>query len=444
VIVSNTFKKSAMHLSNIKKELIENAMLNDLFKGITVPRDAEGDSIFRHPDGFETWVLCKGVDQIPSIRGVKHGADRPDLMIGDDMEDDELVMNPDRRKKLQEDFDTALIPAGQSGACQYIFVGTILHDDSQLSKLVSRDKYKEYKKLFYEGHIAPDTDNERSLWDEKWTVPYLRQLRKDKPNVYAKEIQNNPVAGLNTRFKQEDFRYWKIENNDYILMAADSSPVSRNPLRMCRAAVSCDLAWQEKRSSDASVILPGLLTPDSELLIMPYVHERGLRPDKLAEYLFEIVSRLESLTASTVPVGFEKAMLENVSQWLLKREMKKRNKFLMTKELVWDHDKNTRIETRLQPRYSQRVIYHQEGMGELEHQLLRFPYGAFDDLIDAEQGLIQLLQNPKEKSKQTEPEDEFMWWRKQAIHMRTKPTKRIGQFLVKKVPIEIPAKKSWR
>ena len=240
------------------------------------------------------------------------------------------------------------------------------------------------------------------------------------------------------RFKKEYFRKWVLTGDAAVLGDTKYS------LSDCRGAIACDLAWKEKRESDFSVILPGLLTPNSEILIMPYINQKGLRPDKLANLLFEFVAHLESLTGSTVPIGFEKAMLENVSKWFLRREMKARNKFLMTRELKWDVDKNMRIETRLLPRYMNGAIYHREGMGDLEYELERFPYGTHDDLIDAAQGLVQLLQFPKAKSKVQEGEDQFMWWRRQSMNMTAKKKTFIGRFRSKgRVPL-LPAKEAWR
>ena len=427
VIVSNTFKKAAMHLDSIKKELIENEALKKYFPGITLTKDAEGDSEFRHADGFSCKILCKGVDQIGSVRGVKFGAYRPDLIIGDDMEDDELVRNPERRRQLAEDFDTALIPAGDRNECQYIFVGTILHDDAQMARLVNKEHYKDYAKLFFQAHLDVGKETERSLWPETWSVEFLQKLMKENPNAYAKEYQNNPVAGTNVRFEKKDFRYWNIEGGDYVLLNAEGATVAKDSLKTCRAAVACDLAWKEKRESDSSVLLPGFITPNADILVYSYICKKGLRPDETEELLFTMVDRLEKLTGSVVPIGFEKAMLENVTQWLLKQGMRRRNKFLTTKELVWDADKLTRIETRLQPRYIQHVIYHMNGMGDLEYQLERFPSGSHDDLPDALQGLVQLLQFPKAKLKPTQADDEFMRMRKLIVDEK-KPKRQEHKF----------------
>ena len=382
VLISNTFKKAAMYLDTIKSEIITNVDFKETFPPIVFERDAEGDTIFKHPDGYRTMFLCKGVDQIGGLRGVKFGPHRPGLILIDDMEDDTLVRNQELRLKLKNEFDEVLGRLGHDKT-KVIVVGTILHDDSQLSRLVNPDQYAKFHKIIYRAHINADTPNEKSLWPEEWSLDYLHQLRKDEPNVYAKEMQNDPVAGSNTRFKKEDFRQWKYDGTSVWLMNEIGEPFQKYDVKDCKAAIACDLAWLEKREADFSVLMPGLITPNSEILVDTYICKKGMRPDEAAEQLFIMVERLEKLTGSNVPIGFEKSMLEKVTQWLLKREMKSRGKFLMTKELQWDTDKQARIELRLQPRYAQHVIFHKQGMGDLEHQLERFPYGTNDDLCFA-------------------------------------------------------------
>jgi hypothetical protein len=449
VLVSNTFKKSAMYLDAIKMEVKDNKKLKEIFRdSISMPTDAEGDTIFKHKDGFKTRFMCRGVDQIGSLRGVKFGADRPGLIILDDIEDDELVRSKDRRQQLQDEFDDVFGIGGKEAKIghretQIIAVGTILHDDSQLAKLINPEQYTMFKKIKFQAHLNVGLPNEASLWPEKWGVDELREMMRDKPNTYAKEMQNDPVAGSNVRFERKDFRYWTQEGGDYVLLNTEGSAIARDSLKTCRAAIACDLAWKEKRESDASVLMPGFITPNSDILVAPYICKKGMRPDETEELLFGMVERLEKLTGSTVPIGFEKAMLENVTQWLLKQAMRKRNKFLSTKELVWDADKLTRIETRLQPRYVQHVIYHQNGMGDLEHQLERFPSGTHDDLADALQGLVQLLQFPKAREKPTQVDDEFMRMRKRIIDEKN-PKVNVRKISGRTVFPMWPVLTSWR
>jgi phage terminase large subunit-like protein len=414
VLVGNTYKKAASALETMKKEFRENKILNEDFK-VKIEKDAEGDSTLRHADGFEIHIVCKGAEQLGSIRGEKFGAYRPDGILVDDLEDDEMVKNPERREYLRELYEDALIPSVDVTVPFNVFVlGTILHDDSLIARLVSEKYYPEYQKLLYRGLNVID-GKEISLWEEKWTIEWLKNYAKQKPSTFAKEIQNDPVSGKEARFTKDQFRYWTIENLEFVLFNSNGTVISKGKMSECKAAIGQDLAWSERRDADLCVMMPGFITPYGDLLIDKYIAERGMRPDRYCELLFTMEQRLKGLTGSIVPIGFEKAMLEKVTHWILKQEMRKRDRWLITKEQKWESDKITRIETVLQAKYANSVVYHRQGMGELEHELLRFPSGEHDDLIDAEQSLFRLLEFPKSgKVEKPQPTD-FEFWRKLAI-----------------------------
>lgn len=407
VIVQNTYKKAAGTLEGIKDEVRWNNQLKRDF-GIELEKDAEGDTIFRHPavgdePAFRTRVLCKGVEQIGSIRGEKFGAYRPDYILGDDMEDDEMVKSPERRQSLKELYNNALIPAGDTKCLDVDIIGTILHDDSLMADLVSPDKYKQYVKKFFKArHLNIVTGEEESLWPERWTIDELNEMERRDPLSFAKEMQGDPSSGLAGKFDKKDFREWRCADGQYMLHDADGHVCGKGDLRDCRWAISCDLAWEEGRTNDFSVALPGYLTPTNDILIENYLCKRGLRPDELFEWLFVAYERMEKATGSVGAIGFEKAKLEKVVRWLLQKEMRIRNKWLILKDLLWDADKLQRIYTRLQPRYAQHAIYHKSGMTQLELQLIRIPNGAHEDLPDAEQGLCQLLSYPKQVKRATD------------------------------------------
>lgn len=402
VIVQNTYKKAASTLEGIKDEIRWNKKLKEDF-GITLEKDAEGDTIFRHPDGFRTRILCKGVEQIGSIRGEKFGAYRPDYILGDDMEDDEMVKSPERRQSLKELFNNALIPAGDIKCLDVDIIGTILHDDSLMAELVSPRKYKQYAKRFFKArYMNSVTKEEESLWPERWTIDELNEMERRDPQSFAKEMQGDPSSGMAGKFDKKDFREWRMSNGEYYLYGSDGEVIGKGNICDCRWAIACDLAWEEGRKNDFSVALPGYLTPGNEILVETYLCKRGLRPDELFEWLFIAYERMEKLTGSVGAIGFEKAKLEKVIKWLLQKEMRRRNKWLILKDLLWDADKLQRIYTRLQPRYAQNVIFHKQGMHELESQLIRIPNGAHDDIVDSLQGLCQLLSFPRKVEKSRE------------------------------------------
>jgi len=420
VLVGNTEEKATEHLTAIKNEIKNNKILANFMSIPSFEKDTVTETIFAFHGGFKAKVLCKGVNQVPAIRGTRFGPYRPTMIIGDDMEDDEMVRSRARREQLKEELDDVLKYAGDDGT-KFVFIGTILHDNSQIAKMLDPDQYTDYCKIFLQ---ALNKNKTKSLWEAKWTVEELKEMEKRDPRSFAKEMQNDPVSGMNVRFKREDFRYWRINNDVYELLDYDNSIISRGYLHECKGAMAGDLAWSMKRDADYSVILAALLTPNNDILVESFINEQGMRPDRLAEIVFMMNKRLVGMTQGVVPLGLEKAMLENVSRYLLKQQMRKRGEPIIIKELKWDSDKIHRIETRLQPRYANHMLYHRHGQGELENQLERFPYGTYDDIIDALQGVVQLLKNPKQKKKAVIDDTAFEWWRKKAIkyHRPSKKT----------------------
>lgn len=413
VIVQNTYKKAVGTLEGIKDEIRWNTRLMEDF-GITLEKDSEGDSIFRHRDGYRTRVLCKGAEQIGSIRGEKFGAYRPDYILVDDLEDDEMVKSIERRQSLKDLYDNALIPAGDIKNLDVDVIGTILHDDSLMSELVSNNKYLNYRKLFFKARVINATTGEKeSLWPERWSVEDLDTMEKEKPETFAKEMQGDPSSGSLETIRREDFRYWRIEEGCAILYGGNGEVVSRWKLRDCKAGVGIDLAWESKEVNDFAAIVPGLVTPANDLLVDAYVVKKGLRPDEFENIVFDMNARYEAMTGKRICFGFEKAKLEKVMKWFLQEAMKRRNKWLWFKDINWGtQDKISRIMFRIANRYTQHSVYHQKGMGDLENQLIRLRSAAHDDLADALGMLPEILFYAPTVGKPVVPTDKFMEMRK--------------------------------
>lgn len=421
VIIQNTYKKAVETLETIKDECRWNERFKNDF-GITFEKDAEGDTIFISRDGFRTRVLCKGVEQIGSVRGSKFGAYRPDAILCDDMEDDEMVKSPERRQNLKDLFDDALIKAGDKKLVDVDVIGTILHDDSLMAELVSKDNYTNYRKLFfkarYENKVSGDKE---SLWNEKWTVEELDEMERLKPASFAKEMQGDPSSGNMETVQREDFRYWDIIENNIVMYNTDNSIYARWSFKDCKAGIGVDLAWEEKQNNDFSAFMPGLVTPQNDLLFDYYINKKGLKPDKWEEICFNLCARYENLTGKRVPIGLEKSKLEKVMQWFLKEAMRRRNKWLWFKSISWGgKDKVERFISRLANRYAQHTIFHRRGMGEYENQAIRIRSAKHDDLCDCAGGLVEMLAFAPLKTKEKPKEDVFKFLQHQTSGWRGK------------------------
>ena len=336
--------------------------------------------------------MCKGVEQIGSIRGEKFGAYRPDDIVGDDMEDDEMVKSAERRQSLRDLYKDVIKYCGDK-ATEVDIVGTILHDDSLIARMMSSTDYRKYRKLFFPAKFkAEDTGEYESIWPEKWSIEELNEMEKEDPESFAKEMQGDPSSGSLETIRREDFRQWNIVEGQAVLYDDMGGVSARWNLRDCRAAVGIDLAWEDKKANDFAAIVPGLITPANDLLVDTYLNKKGLRPDEFEKIIFDMDARYSAMTGKRVCFGFEKAMLEKLMKWFLKEAMKRTGVFLQFKDISWGTtDKVARIMYRMANRYSQHSVYHRRGMGDLENQLIRLRSAAHDDLCLVGETIIQTL-----------------------------------------------------
>lgn len=135
LVVSDTYKQAVLFLGEIKREFVANDTLRELFGVKEFLTDREDDFIIKFDDGHTARIMALGSEQ--KVRGLLWDGRRPDLIVGDDMENDELVMNPDRREKFRTWFNNALLPTMSERGIVRI-VGTILHMDSLLERFMPK------------------------------------------------------------------------------------------------------------------------------------------------------------------------------------------------------------------------------------------------------------------------------------------------------------------
>jgi len=144
-------------------------------------------------------VSARGAGQ--SLRGVRHRWRRPDLVICDDLENEEAVDSPERREKLERWFAGTVLNLGKK--CQIVVIGTILHYDSLLAKLLSADHFTLFVKRLYTA-VDDDWTPESVLWPAKWPVEALKTKESDIGSVmFDQEFRNNPVNAATQVFRED-------------------------------------------------------------------------------------------------------------------------------------------------------------------------------------------------------------------------------------------------
>ncbi len=276
ILIGSTETKAAEQLSNISDELHNNKDLIDEFQISHFETDQKTEIIVVHKDGHKFRILARGAEQ--KIRGALWNGMRPDLIVCDDMEDDEQVESIERREKFRRWFFRAAKQA-LSRRGRIRVHGTILHEDSLLSRLRRNSVWKH---LFYKAHEGYD-DFSNILWAERWTEAELREKRRefeddnDGPG-YSQEFLNTPLDNNEAFFRKGDFL--EMLEEDY--QAVDS--------RMVMNDCGVDFAISKKDKANRSSFTVGCQTLRKEILIHDEILGRK-NTLEIVETFFEIQQR---------------------------------------------------------------------------------------------------------------------------------------------------------
>lgn len=404
LIVSDTVSQSVQFLADIKKELLDNEKLRLLFKIKEFLKDSEDDLIVGCEDGHMFRVQAKGSEQ--KVRGLKWNNKRPDLIVCDDLENDEIVLNKERREKFRKWFFSALVPCKSAyGIVRY--VGTILHADSLLERLMPpmHDKMtvvedlKTYStrrgtawlSVKYRAHTD---DFKKILWasrfDKEWFIT-KRQEYVDQgiPESYSQEYLNIPIDESVSYFKRNDFLSIEKEHKDVRL----------------HYYIGVDLAISKEDTADYSTFVIGGIDENRVLHIKQVIRERldGR----------EIVDTLLGLERLYRPecIGIEEMQVTKAIGPFLREEMIRQNCFPSIIALKHGgKDKISRarsIQARMRAK-SVKFAKEEDWYPIFEDELCSFPRGKHDDQVDSFAYLGLLLDKMVEApTKQEEEEEEY-------------------------------------
>lgn len=131
VILSQTQQQAKTHLTNIKRELESNDLLRSDLGPFKEQSDEWGSTGLFFPK-FGAKISTASSEQ--SIRGIRNGAYRPDLIICDDVEDLTSTKTKEGRDRTYDWFTGEIAPLGDRNT-KIIMVGNLLHEDSLLMRL---------------------------------------------------------------------------------------------------------------------------------------------------------------------------------------------------------------------------------------------------------------------------------------------------------------------
>lgn len=369
VTVGKSEDSAQILLGDLQAELEFNSrLITDFGEQKNIGSWEEGEFCTR--DGFACFALGRG----QSPRGLRKREARPDYIIIDDLDDDELCRNPRRVREVTEWVKEALFGALDVGRGRFIMVGNLISKTSVLAEMTKT-------KMVYVSEIKAVDKEGNPVWAEKWTKEEAQEMADFMGyRSWQKEMMHNPITE-GTIFKEEWIVYKKV------------LPLHRYAELVCYT----DPSFKATTSNDYKACRLWGRTHSGELHLI----ECWVRQDTVAamvRYLYDLYDRTSAKAA--IKFYMEANFMQDIILDEFEAEGKIRGYHLpLMPDRRKKPDKLERI-TAISPLWERgKVFYniaHKENL-DMQNgidQTLALEKGskAHDDAPDADEGAIFLLQ----------------------------------------------------
>lgn len=330
------------------------------------------------------------------LRGLRHGAYRPDLVVLDDIENDEQVRSAEQRDKLHDWLKKTVLPLGVPGEkMDVVYIGTILHYDSVLNRTLSSKawktaKFKALKKMpddmtlwdkwedfflnegeavadaFYHANQAAMDKGAEVSWAARPLLALMKIRARDGHATFDSEYQNDPVSSEDAIFANA-IHYWTELPSDLIYFGAVDPSLGKSGA-----------------GRDPSAILVGGYQRSTGKLYVVEAKIKKRLPDLIIEDTI-----LFHCNYTFFKCGFETVQFQEFLKDELVKRSAQRGKPVPVVGIKPNTDKILRIES-LQPYIANGLILLHRSQTTLIEQLRHFPKADHDDGPDALEMLWKL------------------------------------------------------
>jgi predicted phage terminase large subunit-like protein len=358
--------------TRLLRDLQQQLQYNDLYihdYGTQVKQGSWAAGEFTTMD--DCFFTCFGRGQSP--RGIKNMGKRPDYILIDDIDDEELCRNEKRVREAAEWCLTDVLGTMAMGRGRFIIVGNLIAKSSILAEICKRPNIHTTQVNALDRQGQP-------TWKENYILQEIKALRETMgERNFQQEYMNNPITE-GAVFSQKHIHYGKIL-----------------PLKEYRQLICyTDPSFKNSATADYKATVLAGRTPDGYFHIIKVFADQTSVSNMIAWH-YDIMKYVNG----RVPVMY--FMESNFMQDLMLDEFKQVGNILGNHVPIRGDnrkkpDKFARIEA-LQPLFERGLIIFNEdernsaGMTVLVEQLLLFERGSrsHDDAPDALESAIWML-----------------------------------------------------
>lgn len=258
-------------------------------------------------------------------------------------------------------------------------------------------KAEENGKTIFKDIVLRDEEKQK-LATEGRDVESLETLRRVmSPLFFSGQMMNDPLADELIEFKRE----WIVK--------FERTPELLRELSECQAVMSIDPAFRQNQTNDFSGIVVTKASKTGFIYVLE-AKQLKVNPSQLIEEIFRLVAMYKPKKVMVETVAAQIMLLD-----LLRNKMRDTGTFFTVEETRTNTAETKVMRIRgLIPFYANGQILHAPGLQDLEGQLLEFPRGIHDDIIDAlAYHQHEWKTGVKSLPKQPEQVGTWNWWMKQ-------------------------------
>lgn len=414
IILSDSSDQAEGFLTDLKTELEENTAIREDF-GNLKGKVWKGSVILTSTD-----IKVEAIGSGKKIRGRRHRNWRPDLIVCDDVENDENVNTPEQRKKLESWFYKAVSKAGDTYT-DIVYIGTILHYDSLLSKVLKNPEYhcvkyrgvissatnqelwdaweaiytdlenpnrQEESRAFYEDNETDMLEGTEVLWEAKLSYYDLMVIKISEGEAsFNSEIQNDPIDPDSCTFNEEWFEFYDDDPTldftagRFVFVGANDPSLGKN-----------------KKSDTSSIIVIAKDTVSGYMYVLEASIEKR-QPDVIIDDAIELNKRLRrDMKKPLTKFGVETVQFQHYFKDVMAKKSAEAGEYLPIVEINSTQNKDMRIGS-LQPFIKNRYLKFSRRHKTLLQQMKEYPMGRNDDGPDGLEMAVRLALDVKTTNK---------------------------------------------
>jgi hypothetical protein len=372
IIVSSYAFELAVDFGRKARNLVKSQEFINVFEEIGLAEDSK--AVGKWHTTKEGLYIAVGVGGAITGRGANL------FVIDDPVKGRDEAESPQMLDKKWEWYQavarTRLTPGGA-----IVLMMTRWQDGDLAGRILNSEGGKEWKVIKLKAIAEEDEEFRKkgeALWPGMYNLENLMVVKRDIGLYnWSALYQQEPMMSETQVFKQEMF-----QERDFMEVLKLNT----------RRFLTIDPAPTKTEDSDYIGVCENYVDSENKWNLRAY--RIRMNPKSLIDLLFKLKRDM-----NFEMVGIEQGMYQDVLKPFLDDEMRKRNIFFNVQELKHEQAKKELRIRGLIPRYESKSIYHIKGeCKDLEEELLRFPRGLTDDVMDAAAYQSQIASKPAEEN----------------------------------------------